>query len=84
MTGSASCSPPVGAPIAAAVGHDWLLDDSLGHQAELRDLQAAEQVEHVDDPLVLDGGVSLDDDGQVGIGSLVLAQQALEFGRVTG
>ena len=46
---------------------------------ELRDLEPAQEIEHVDDALVLDRRIGLQDHGQVRSRGLVRAQQALEL-----
>ena len=48
---SARCLPSTSGP--------RLLDDPLGDQAELRDVEATHQIQHVDHLLVLDGGVRI-------------------------
>src|SRR5262249_41161477 len=60
-------------------GTGFLLHDLLGHEAKLRDLEPAEQIEYIHDPLIGYRSIGLDDHRQVGICGPVLAQHVLEL-----
>ena len=57
----------------------WLLHDLLGHQPKLGNLKAPEQIQHVNNVLIGNAGVTLHDDRQARIRRLVLSQIGLKL-----